>query len=136
MASTPTLTDLAGHDVPRPELTPVQERAVIHATSELIAAAVQRRQPRLTSDELAGAAEVPIAGCFVSIKRKGQLRGCCGYLGRRSSLLSGLTESAKTSAIGDIRLPSVVVDELPHLELEIWLLYAQRPITASGDERV
>ncbi len=123
-------------DVPRPELTPAQEKATLLAASAIVRAAVERQPVQLPDPTLAGAADVPVFGCFVSIKRKGQLRGCCGFLGRRDTLLSAITDSAAASATADIRLPRVVADELPFLDLEIWLLYGQEAIPAHGRERI
>jgi AmmeMemoRadiSam system radical SAM enzyme/AmmeMemoRadiSam system protein B/AmmeMemoRadiSam system protein A len=123
-------------DIPRPNLTPVQETAALRAASEIVAAAVQRRAPQFPDPTLAGAASMPVFGCFVSIKRKGQLRGCCGFLGRRDELLNALVESATTSATGDLRMPSVVADELPHLELEVWLLHGHQGVTQRGEARL
>jgi AmmeMemoRadiSam system protein B/AmmeMemoRadiSam system protein A len=85
---------------------------------------------------LAGAAKLPVFGCFVSIKRQGHLRGCCGFLGRRASLAGAIQESAVTSATGDVRLPSVSVSELPHLNFEVWLLYGRRPMESRGPDRI
>ncbi len=124
------------HDPPRPELSSHQQAAALQAASELVQAAVTGQQPRLSDDTLAGAADVPVFGCFVSIKRKGKLRGCCGFLGRRDTLRNALQESAITSAIGDTRMPSIVTDELPHLEFEIWLLYHRQPILERGEDRI
>ena len=79
---------------------------------------------------------IPVFGCFVSIKRQGHLRGCCGFLGRRASLVNAVQESAVTSATGDVRLPSVSVSELPYLQFEVWLLYGRQPIRSQGEARI
>ncbi len=123
-------------DVPRPALTSGQERVVLHAVSEIVQAAVRGEHVRFSDRDLAGAASLPVYGCFVSIKRQGHLRGCCGFLGRQSTLASAIQESAVTSATGDVRLPSVSVSELPYLQFEIWLLYGRRPIRNQGDARI
>ena len=92
-------------DPGRPHLTPEQQQATLTATSELVQAAVLNLEPNLSDPTLAGAADQAIFGCFASIKRKGKLRGCCGFLGRRTRLLEALESSAKTSATGDVRMP-------------------------------
>jgi AmmeMemoRadiSam system protein B/AmmeMemoRadiSam system protein A len=123
-------------DVSPPMITGEQEAAILHAASEVVAAAVGGRPATLMDPQIAGAADTPVFGCFVSIKRRGRLRGCCGFLGRRERLLSAVLESAHTSAIGDARLPRIVSEELPHLEFEVWLLHSQQEVAAVGDERV
>jgi len=123
-------------DVPRPELTAEQERTVLRAVSEIVQAAVRGEHVKVSDATLAGAAKLPVFGCFVSIKRQGHLRGCCGFLGRRASLGGAIQESAVTSATGDVRLPSVSVSELPYLNFEVWLLYGRKPMEGRGTDRV
>ncbi len=123
-------------DVPRPQLTRDQERAVLWAVSEIVQAAVRGQHVRVSDVTLAGAAGIPVFGCFVSIKRHGHLRGCCGFLGRPTKLADALQESAVTSATGDVRLPSVSVTELPHLQFEVWMLYGRKVVQAQGDARI
>ena len=62
-------------------LTGQQERAIHQAASEMVAAAVTRRLVRLPDPTLDGAARQTIMGAFVSLKRRGRLRGCCGLFG-------------------------------------------------------
>ncbi len=121
--------------VDRPELTAAQQRAVLRAASEMIRAAVEGTELHLSDETLAGAAGTPVLGCFVSIKRQKHLRGCCGFLGQKSALLPALHHSAVTSATGDVRMPKIVPSELPHLRLEVWLLYGQRAVEATGEGR-
>ena len=135
MPPSETVTPATG-DVLRPELTAEQERTILRAVSQIVQAAVRGEHVRLSDATLAGAAELPVFGCFVSIKRQGHLRGCCGFLGRRASLASAIQESAVTSATGDVRLPSVSVSELPHLSFEVWLLYGRKPMESRGPDRI
>ena len=129
--------DIEDHgDVNCPTLTEDQQSATLTAVSELVQAAVLREAPTPSDSTLAGAANMPVFGCFVSIKRNSQLRGCCGFLGQRASLLDALKESAKNSATADARMPSVVADELRHLDFEIWLLFGRKMIKELGEQRI
>lgn len=58
-------------------------------------------------------------GCFVTIKKYGQLRGCIGYIQPIKSLYLAVSEMAVSAALKDPRFPPVKEDELAHLELEI-----------------
>ena len=122
-------------DVDRPELNAAQQQAAIQAVSESILAAVLNRPLELSDPTIADAADIPVFGCFVSIKRKLMLRGCCGYLGQRAPLAKAMLNSAKTSATGDARMPNISATELPFLDFEIWLLYGQKAIESHGDDR-
>jgi AmmeMemoRadiSam system radical SAM enzyme/AmmeMemoRadiSam system protein B/AmmeMemoRadiSam system protein A len=135
-AAQPASSHLASTtDVPAPELTALQEAALLQAASHVVAASVCGGPVKLSDPQLAGAADVPVFGCFVSIKRRGRLRGCCGFLGRRELLWPAMAESARTSAIADARLPRIVPEELPFLDFEIWLLHSQRAVRQEGDQR-
>ena len=56
-------------------LTEAQERVIHQAASETVAAAVLRRPARLVDATLGGAAQQIVMGAFVSLKRRGRLRG-------------------------------------------------------------
>ena len=62
------------------------------------------------------------SGVFVTIKRRGQLRGCLGTLQNRAGLAAEVERCAADSASEDPRFPPVAVDELPELSLEISVL--------------
>ena len=117
-------------------LSQAQEQAIHRAACEIVAAAITESAVAPADSSLAGAAGATVMGCFVTIKRKGKLRACCGFLGRPASLAAALAEAATTTATRDARLPSISVTELPHLDLSVSLLHGFRPITSRGTDRV
>lgn len=117
------------------ELTSHQREVIHRAACELISAAVARRKPVLADDSLGAAAEAPVWGVFVSAKRFGQLRGCCGAIGRSFRLIEALSQSAARTALEDLRLPPLSPTELRRLEIEVWLLAAPQPVTQQGEQR-
>jgi MEMO1 family protein len=58
-------------------------------------------------------------GVFVTLTKKGQLRGCIGLVQAKLPLIDAVTEMAVAAAFEDPRFPQVTVDELPELEFEI-----------------
>src|SRR5262245_34836200 len=75
--------------------------------------------------------ELPDAsGVFVTIKRRGQLRGCLGTLQNRAGLAAEVVRCAADSASEDPRFPPVSREELPELSLEISVLGPLEPIDA------
>ena len=69
------------------------------------------------------ARELPVAsGVFVTLKRRGELRGCIGTLQCRAGLAQEVARTARESATQDPRFPPVVVEEVPELSLEISVL--------------
>ena len=102
----------------------------------MVAAAVTRRPVRLADATLCGAALQTIMGAFVSLKRRGRLRGCCGVFGVPTTLGDAISQAARRTATEDVRLPPVSPGELPYLHLEVWLLDGPKPVTSRGANRV
>jgi AmmeMemoRadiSam system protein B/AmmeMemoRadiSam system protein A len=67
-------------------------------------------------------------GAFVTIKRRGQLRGCIGNIEGRGPLYRTIEEMAEAAAFRDPRFASVTERELPELEFEISVLTPLRKI--------
>ena len=65
-----------------------------------------------------------LCGCFVTLKNKGQLRGCIGQFTSEVPLIQLVAEMAKTSATGDPRFfaDPITEDELEKLDIEISVL--------------
>ncbi|MGD2094518.1 MAG: AmmeMemoRadiSam system protein A [Phycisphaerales bacterium] len=63
-------------------------------------------------------------GCFVTLKNRGQLRGCIGQFTSDSPLIELIAEMAKSSATGDPRFFSepITTNELDKLDVEISVL--------------
>jgi AmmeMemoRadiSam system protein B/AmmeMemoRadiSam system protein A len=61
-------------------------------------------------------------GAFVTIQKKGQLRGCIGYIEGRGPLYKTVEEMAEAAAFRDPRFSPVREKELPELEIEISVL--------------
>ena len=63
------------------------------------------------------------AGVFVSLHKKGRLRGCIGtYLSRQDNIAGEIVENAISAATRDPRFPPVSEDELTDLEILVDVL--------------
>lgn len=84
--------------------------------------------PRLTSPIL----QEP-RGVFVTLKKKGDLRGCIGSMipDRPLGELIGLM--ALKAALEDPRFPQVSLKEVPDLEIEISVLTPMKPVSGPND---
>lgn len=67
-------------------------------------------------------------GAFVTINKKGMLRGCIGYVLPTMPLCEAVSQAAVSAATKDGRFPPVSPGELQELELEISVLTPPRPI--------
>ena len=82
--------------------------------------------PELTALECAGA--------FVTLRRSGKLRGCIGQIGLKQPVGQVVAYSARAAALEDPRFEPVRVDELTEIEIELSILSAPEPVTASQVE--
>jgi AmmeMemoRadiSam system protein A len=72
-------------------------------------------------------------GAFVSLHKKGQLRGCVGYIRPHKPLDEAVEEMARAAAFEDTRFSPVTAAELNELHIEISVLTPLRKI-ATVDE--
>jgi AmmeMemoRadiSam system protein B/AmmeMemoRadiSam system protein A len=68
-------------------------------------------------------------GAFVTIQKRGQLRGCIGYIEGHGPLYKTIEEMAEAAAFRDPRFSPVKEKELPDLDIEISVLTPLRKIT-------
>ncbi|MCI0359202.1 MAG: AmmeMemoRadiSam system radical SAM enzyme [Planctomycetaceae bacterium] len=116
-------------------LTAEHERSILRAACRLLAAAVSGSDTEPRADELPEIADLPVLGVFVSLKRAGKLRSCCGFLGQNVPLAKALASAARRTACEDHRFPPIAARELAQLDVEVWLLHNLEPISAKGEDR-
>jgi AmmeMemoRadiSam system protein A len=87
--------------------------------------------PRLASDRAETFGEA--RGLFVTLHRRGQLRGCIGTLAPTGDLTRVVAEYALRAALEDPRFAPLEADELSECEIEISVLTAPREIREPGD---
>ncbi len=61
-------------------------------------------------------------GAFVTLHKRGRLRGCIGQIGTGLRLPEVVAHSAKSAALDDPRFPPVRPDEVAEIEIEISVL--------------
>ena len=120
----------------RPELTERQEALIFSAACRRVAAAVRREQAESSRQLLGETAETSVYGAFVTLRREGRLRSCCGHIGQTVALSEALDCAADRAATDDPRFPPITAGELNHLDVDVWILWGPEPVTASGEKRV
>ncbi|MCO6457551.1 MAG: AmmeMemoRadiSam system radical SAM enzyme [Pirellulaceae bacterium] len=119
-----------------PELTASQQRSIHQAACRYLAAAVAGASIALADPDLEGTSQLTVMGAFVTAKRQGRLRGCCGWLGRPMPLIEAVKHSAERTALDDARMPPITRRELPFLEIDVTLLAGFQPVQARGRDRI
>jgi len=68
-------------------------------------------------------------GAFVSLHKRGELRGCIGYIEGQGPLHKTIEKMAEAAAFQDPRFPPVTEKEIPELDIEISVLTPLKKIT-------
>ncbi len=68
-------------------------------------------------------------GLFVTLKKRGQLRGCLGQIEPQQPLKKLIPQLAQAAALADPRFPPLTARELPQITIEISLLSPPRQLT-------
>lgn len=74
------------------------------------------------------------AATFVTLTRRGELRGCIGALEARQPLVADAREHAVAAALHDFRFPPVQPSELPDIHLEVSVLSPLQPLSYKAPE--
>jgi hypothetical protein len=72
--------------------------------------------------------------CFVTLMRRGDLRGCVGSVRAFRSLFDDAWSNARASAFHDSRFPPVGRQELAEISFEVSLLSAPEPLHCESEE--
>jgi uncharacterized protein len=104
-------------------LTDAQKHALVELARRSVVATVTGTAPPTLVVDLPDA-----SGVFVTIKRRGELRGCLGTLQCDRGLAGEVTRCAADAATEDPRFPPVAADELPELAVEVSVLGPLEPI--------
>jgi AmmeMemoRadiSam system radical SAM enzyme/AmmeMemoRadiSam system protein B/AmmeMemoRadiSam system protein A len=129
-------SDSRGEKASVSAISPRQKEQILAAAAVQVAGAILGRPSAPKDATLAGAAEIKVEGAYVTLKRRGQLRACCGFLGASKPLHQALATAAVHTAREDHRLPPISSTELPFLDLHVNLLFGFTEVPAGGPERV
>jgi AmmeMemoRadiSam system protein A len=110
----------------RAQLLAIARRAIRERVRGLGSTGSAPRDPKLQAP---GAA-------FVTITRRGQLRGCIGYVDPVKPLAEAVAHCAAAAATGDPRFPPVAAEELAFLEIEVSVLSPLRRISDPSEVQV
>lgn len=127
------------HDVgfpPEPTLTAEQDALILRTAARRVVRAVLRRPGEKTSAMLGELGDAPVYGAFCTLRRKGELRACCGAIGEKMTLAEALDHAARRAATDDPRFRPIAPEELGQIEMDVWLLWGVRAMAERGEDRV
>ena len=101
-------------------LSDEDKRYLLQLARQTIAAKCQRAHFHVNPPESPILNE--LRGAFVTLSKKGQLRGCIGYVEGVKPLYQTIVEMAEAAAFTDPRFPAVQLVEVEKIEIEISVL--------------
>lgn len=111
-------------------LTGEEKEALLRIAREAIEAGLEGKPPPGLAEK--GALEEK-RGAFVTLKKRGRLRGCIGYIEPGKSLAKTVEEMAAAAAFQDPRFPPLRMEELKDLSLEVSVLTPLRRVSDVGE---
>jgi AmmeMemoRadiSam system protein A len=113
-------------------LSPEQGQLLVKLARQILRERLGKQVPQSEIDSLNAALMEPCfqitCGTFVTLKIKGQLRGCIGNLTSNESLVTGIRRNAVNAAFHDPRFAPLSASELDRVEIEISILTEPKPL--------
>ena len=97
-----------------------EKKVLLKIARETIQAKLENRNPEI--QEIRSSILEEKRGIFVTLKKKGELRGCIGYIFPISPIKEAVQKMALASAFEDPRFPPLTKEELPDVTIEISIL--------------
>jgi AmmeMemoRadiSam system protein A len=115
-------------------LSPEDRRYLLELAREAIARATHRQESPPVDLNAVSEGLRRDGTSFVTLTRRGELRGCIGSLEPRRPLVLDVRENAVAAAFNDPRFPPVRSDELDDLHVEVSVLSPPEPLSYDGPE--
>lgn len=103
-------------------LEPGSRALLLETAAEAIESQLQRRSAAGPAEAALPAELRELRASFVTLTIRGELRGCCGTLEARRTLVTDVWHNARASAFGDPRFPPLESWEWRHVDLEVSVL--------------
>jgi len=98
-----------------------EKKELLKLARSIIAAELSTEEKIYFPDKITKSLEQK-RGCFVTLHKNNNLRGCIGNIEPSSSLISGVKENAINAAFRDPRFPPLNKEELAEINIEISVL--------------
>jgi MEMO1 family protein len=105
-----------------------EEKASLHRIARSAIEAALDGRSYQPAEKMTDALSTP-CGAFVTLKKKGSLRGCIGHIVGRYPVAETISQMAVAAALQDPRFPPVTRTEWPNIEIEISVLTPLKEIS-------
>ena len=112
---------------------PLVRRELLHMARQILDTAVlEHRLLAIPMPPMLASLMEQKRGCFVTLKRRGELRGCIGELAPQRSPVECIEDNVQNAAFHDPRFPVVHGEELEGIDIEISILTQPEPLAFSS----
>ncbi len=116
------------------KMTPDQKHFLLRLARQTIEQAVTTgRMPEVDASNLSSPL-TDAAACFVTLWKKGELRGCIGHIFPQEPLYRAVRDNARSAALEDPRFRPVQPEELAIIEIEISVLTVPQALPFDSPE--
>lgn len=119
-----------------PALTTAERAYLLHLARQTIQRVVRGMSPPEPGPEEVPESLAAPRGCFVTLSREGQLRGCIGSIFPEEPLYLAVISRATAAALYDRRFPPVRPDELERIKIEVSVLSLPRRLEYGSAEQL
>ena len=117
---------------PSPSLTAAQGDVLLKLARQTLSDQLGSPVPEAEKAAVAEALNTPVfqnhCGTFVTLKIKGELRGCIGSLSTRESIAQGVRDNVVNAAFRDPRFRPLLLQELSRVAIEVSVLSDPKPL--------
>ena len=132
-ASSPETVTQANPEQERGTLTKAEQHTLLELARQSLQAAVREESPPSLEACKAHPALANRRAAFVTLKKRGTLRGCIGSIFPQESLATSVRRHAANAAVNDPRFPRVTPEELPELHIEVSALTVPSEVDSHRD---
>ena len=107
---------------PKSGWTPAERKTLLALARQSLGDSVRSGKPPEVDPAKYDAKLTGPRACFVTLTKKGALRGCIGHIFPREPLVKAVVHNAAAAALDDPRFPPVGTQELGEIDIEISIL--------------
>lgn len=104
------------------ELTPDEKKFLLELARESITTWLDTGKRLSITEEVPTDRLKKVQGCFVTLTKNGDLRGCIGHIFPQEELYECVIDNVVSAAVSDRRFDPVTLDELDEIKIEVSML--------------
>jgi MEMO1 family protein len=117
-------------------LTTEEKEYLLRLARETLNSYVMNGKEPVINEDTLNKRLLKVQGCFVTLNKNGNLRGCIGHIIPQEALYKCVIDNAVNAAANDMRFTPVKPDELKDIEVEVSVLSVPEQMTFNSSEDI